>query len=109
MKNRARPSIALFMRKGGATYILANRPGGTIYFGVTNDLVRRVYEHRTGAVDGFTKTYGIKSLVWFEIHDDIEAAIVREKQIKAWRRAWKINLIREDNPDWHDLYSTICR
>ena len=109
MNNCASPAITLSMKKGGATYILANKPGGTIYVGVTNDLVRRVHEHRTGAVDGFTKTYGIKSLVWFEIHDGIEAAIAREKQIKAWRRAWKISLIREFNPQWCDLYQMICR
>jgi len=97
------------MQKGGATYILARKPGGTIYVGVTNDLVRRVCEHRTGAVSGFTKTYGIRTLVWFELYDDIETAIAREKQIKAWRRAWKIGLIREANPDWDDLYPMICR
>jgi len=97
------------MTKGGATYILASKPGGTLYVGVTNDLVRRVYEHRTGAADGFTKNYGVKALVWFEQYDTIEDAIAREKQLKAWRRSWKVALIRERNPNWDDLYDLICR
>ena len=85
-------------------YILASRPNGTLYFGVTNDLVRRTYEHREGLVDGFTKNRGVKTLVFFEPYDDIEHAIVREKRLKRWRRAWKIQLIERDNPDWRDLY-----
>ena len=89
--------------------MLANKPGGTLYVGVTSDLVRRVYEHRTGAADGFTKNYGVKSLVWFEQYDAIEDAIAREKQLKGWRRSWKVGLIRERNPSWDDLYDLICR
>lgn len=88
-------------------YILAARKGGTLYVGVTNDLVRRVYEHRTGAVDGFTKQYGVKPLVYFEAHNDPETAIVREKKLKRWRRAWKIALIERENPDWLDLFDEI--
>ncbi|HVY19883.1 MAG TPA: GIY-YIG nuclease family protein [Bauldia sp.] len=84
-------------------YILASGIGGTLYIGVTNDLVRRVYEHRTKAVKGFTSRYSVARLVYFEIFGDIEAAIVREKQLKKWERAWKIRLIEEKNPDWSDL------
>ncbi len=88
-------------------YILASRPGGTLYVGVTNDLVRRTYEHREGQADGFTKTHGVKTLVYFEPHADIEHAIAREKRLKRWRRAWKIQLIERDNPDWRDLYGAL--
>jgi len=88
-------------------YILASRPNGTLYIGVTNDLVRRAYEHREGLVDGFTKTHGVKTLVFFEPHDDIEHAIVREKRLKRWRRAWKIQLIERGNPEWRDLYDDV--
>ena len=90
-------------------YILAGRSKGTIYVGVTNDLVRRAYEHREGLVDGFTRTHGVKTLVYFEVHDDIEQAIAREKRLKRWRRAWKIQLIGRDNPDWRDLCDDIAR
>ncbi len=90
-------------------YILANRRGGTLYVGVTNDLVRRAYEHREGLVEGFTKARDIKILVYFEAHDDIEQAIIREKRLKRWRRAWKIQLIDRDNPDWRDLYHDLAR
>ncbi len=85
-------------------YILASRPHGTLYVGVTNDLVRRVYEHREGLVDGFTKTHGVKCLVYFELYDEIEPAIQTEKTIKHWSRAWKVNLIERDNPHWTDLW-----
>jgi putative endonuclease len=88
-------------------YLLASKKHGTIYLGVTNDLVRRVYEHRTKAVPGFTTRYGIGKLVWFEIHDTAEAAITREKELKKWRRDWKIRLIEEQNPGWGDLYPGI--
>jgi len=90
-------------------YILANKPNGTIYVGVTNDLVRRVYEHREGLVDGFTKRYGIKLLVYFEQHDTAYAAIQREKNIKHWSRAWKIDLIKSTNPGCRDLFDDIAR
>lgn len=88
-------------------YILAARKGGTLYVGVTNDLVRRVHEHRTGTADGFTKRYGVKSLVYFEMYDDPESAIAREKKLKRWRRAWKAALIERGNPAWRDLFDEI--
>jgi putative endonuclease len=88
-------------------YLLASKKHGTLYLGVTNNLVRRVYEHRTKAVPGFTSRYGVDKLVWFEIHDTAEAAITREKELKKWRRDWKIRLIEEQNPDWEDLYPGI--
>lgn len=90
-------------------YLLASRKDGALYVGVTNDLVRRAYEHRTKAVPGFTSKYNIAKLVWFEIHDDPIAAITREKEIKKWRRAWKVALIERDNPGWDDLFETIAR
>ncbi len=90
-------------------YILASRIGGTLYIGVTNNLVRRVYEHRMGLVEGFTKQYGVRRLVYFEQFDDIEQAILREKRLKKWDRAWKIQLIEENNPNWDDLYPRIAR
>jgi putative endonuclease len=88
-------------------YLLASRPRGTLYLGVTADLVRRVWEHKAKAVPGFTARYGIDRLVWFEAHDAAEPAIRREKQIKEWRRAWKVRLIEDGNPEWVDLYSGI--
>jgi putative endonuclease len=90
-------------------YILASRIGGTLYIGVTNNMVRRVYEHRQGLVEGFTKQYGVHRLVYFEQLDDIEQAILREKRLKKWDRAWKIQLIEENNPNWDDLYSRIAQ
>ncbi|UTD26035.1 GIY-YIG nuclease family protein [Bradyrhizobium sp. WD16] len=88
-------------------YILASSVGGTLYIGVTNDLVRRVHEHRSGAVEGFTQRYDIHRLVYFEPFAQIEFAIRREKQLKKWNRAWKIALIEEHNPDWVDLYPSL--
>jgi putative endonuclease len=90
-------------------YILASRPGGTLYVGVTNDLVRRTYEHREGLAGGFTKKYDVKQLVYFEQHETIAAAIQREKNIKHWSREWKVDLIASQNPDWRDLYDEIVR
>jgi putative endonuclease len=90
-------------------YILASRIGGTLYIGVTNDLIRRVYEHKTGAVPGFTSKYGVYRLVYFEQFSDIENAIRREKRLKKWNRAWKIRLIEDANPNWDDLYPTLAR
>ena len=89
-------------------YLLANGKHGTLYLGVTNDLVRRVHEHRSKAAPGFSERYGIDRLVWFEIYDDAITAITREKQLKKWRRDWKIRLIEDQNPDWVDLYPGIC-
>jgi putative endonuclease len=84
-------------------YLMASRRNGTLYLGVTNDLVRRVYQHKTKAIPGFTSRYGVDRLVWFESYDDPTTAITREKELKIWRRAWKIRLIEESNPNWRDL------
>lgn len=89
--------------KQPCVYLLASSSHGTFYTGVTSDLPRRLYEHRTGAADGFTKRYGIKRLVWFEQHETMEAAILREKQIKRWARAWKYELVNSVNPTWRDF------
>jgi putative endonuclease len=94
--------------KQGFIYILANEKRGTIYIGVTNDLVRRIYEHKHELVDGFTKQYDCKILVYYEQADTIEVAIAREKQLKNWQRHWKINLIESLNPEWRDLYDDVC-
>jgi putative endonuclease len=88
-------------------YILASRHYGTLYVGSTTDLARRVWEHKTRAVPGFTAKYGVDQLVWFEVHETLEAALVRERQIKRWKREWKINLIEAQNPHWVDLYPTL--
>ncbi len=89
-------------------YIMASQRNGTLYIGVTNDLVRRVYEHREGLADGFTKRHGAKSLVYFEVFDGVEQAIQREKTMKRWQRSWKLNQIERDNPTWRDLWEDIC-
>ena len=88
-------------------YLLASKKHGTLYIGVTNDIVRRVYEHRTKVVRGFTSTYDVGKLVYFEIYEDPVSAIAREKELKKWRRDWKIRLIEEKNPEWVDLYPGI--
>lgn len=84
-------------------YILASKKNGTLYTGMTNDLNRRVWEHKNGYVKGFTETYDVKTLVWFEHHTDAAHAILREKRIKRWKRQWKLRLIETDNPDWIDV------
>ena len=89
-------------------YILASKRNGTLYVGVTNDLVRRAYEHREGLVDGFSKTHNVKLLVYYEAHDRAIDAIQREKNIKHWSRAWKLNTIRAFNPEWRDLFDDIA-
>lgn len=88
-------------------YILASERNGTLYTGVTSDLIGRIYQHKTGLVEGFTKTYEVNRLVYYEVHDDIREAITREKRIKKWRRAWKIRMIQENNPEWDDLYDQL--
>jgi putative endonuclease len=98
-----------FSMAGGYVYILTNRPNGILYVGVTNDLIRRIFEHRSGFVDGFTKQHGLKRLVYFEKFDDIRDAIQREHNIKHWPRAWKIRMIVAGNPDWDDLYPVITK
>ena len=90
-------------------YIMASQRNGTIYIGVTNDLVRRVYEHRNAVVDSFTKRHAVKVLVFFAVHESIEAAIQREKSLKRWNRKWKLSLIERDNPTWRDLWEDVCR
>ena len=92
---------------GGWVYIMTNRPDGTLYVEVTSDLVKRVAQHREGVVDGSTKRYGLKRLVYFEFHDEIGVAIQREKTVKHWPRGWKVNLVLAGNPEWADLFPQI--
>ena len=96
------------MDKYSYVYLLASKPYGTLYIGVTSDLVQRVWQHREHCVPGFTTKYNVSQLVWFETHEDIMEAITREKQMKEWKRAWKIELIQKANPHWRDLYDDIC-
>ncbi|MEZ6059974.1 MAG: GIY-YIG nuclease family protein [Planctomycetaceae bacterium] len=93
--------------KQPAVYILASKRNGTLYTGVTSDLVQRVWEHKNDVREGFTKDYAVHTLVYFELHEDMESAITREKRIKKWNRAWKLRLIEEKNSDWNDLYPAI--
>ena len=95
------------MPKQPAVYILASLRNGTLYAGVTSNLVQRVWQHREHLAGGFTDRYGVTKLVWYELHESMESAIVREKRIKKWNRAWKIQLIEEENPEWQDLWHTI--
>jgi putative endonuclease len=95
--------------KGGFVYILASKPNGTLYVGVTSDIVRRVHQHRKGEGSEFVEQYDVHRLVHLERFDDIEEAIRREKQLKAWKREWKLGLIREHNPRWRDLYEAVGR
>ncbi len=88
---------------------MASRRNGTLYTGVTSDLLKRVYEHKSDAVEGFTKKYQVHCLVYFELHEDMISAITREKQIKKWNRKWKLRLIEEGNPQWRDLYDDLLR
>ena len=93
--------------RGGWVYILTNRTNGVLYVGVTSNLARRIDEHRRGLIEGFTRRYGLKRLIYVEPHDDIRAAIQREKSLKHWPRAWKVRLIHAGNPEWVDLYDRI--
>ena len=95
------------MTKQFYVYILASKHNGTLYVGVTSDLVKRTWEHKQGLTEGFTKKYGVKTLVYYEVHASSDAAITREKQFKKWERAWKILLIEKGNPHWDDLYDRI--
>jgi putative endonuclease len=97
------------MEKLFAVYILASKRNGTLYIGVTSNLPKRIWEHRESVVDGFTTKYGVKTLVWYEVHDNAESAISREKQLKKWNRIWKLSLIEEKNPEWRDLFQEICQ
>ena len=95
------------MNKHFYVYILASKRNGTLYVGMTSDLVRRVWEHKQKVVEGFTAKYGLDKLVYYEVHDTAEGAIVREKRLKKWNRAWKLRVIEERNPSWRDLYEEI--
>jgi len=96
------------MLKQPCGYILASRRNGTLYVGVTSDPAKRIWEHKNDVVEGFTKKYGVHTLVWFEAHETMESAITREKRIKEWKRGWKLELIERLNPDWRDLSSGIA-
>jgi putative endonuclease len=93
--------------RSGYVYIMSNKRDGTLYIGVTSNLSRRVWQHREGLVEGFTKRYGLKRLVYYESYDDIRNALQRERNLKHWPRAWKLALIQEMNPDWEDLYERL--
>ena len=97
------------MEKSFCVYILASARNGTLYVGVTSNLIQRVWQHKEGLIDGFTKRYRVKNLVWFEQHEDAESAIRREKQIKKWERQWKVRLLEAGNPYWNDLYPELVR
>ncbi|MBX9903224.1 MAG: GIY-YIG nuclease family protein [Burkholderiales bacterium] len=93
--------------KHPCVYLLASRRNGTLYIGVTSDIVKRIWEHKNDAVEGFTKRYGVHILVWCEAHETMESAITREKTIKGWKRRWKLELIEKENPQWIDLYDSM--
>jgi len=96
------------MDKYPAVYIMASKRNGTLYIGVTSNLVKRVWEHKNDMVAGFTKRYGVHQLVWYEIHENMESALTREKRLKDWKRKWKVELIESKNPTWQDLYQLIA-
>jgi putative endonuclease len=95
------------MERQPAVYVLASKQNGTLYIGVTSDLAKRAWEHKNDLVEGFTKKYGVHRLVYYEMHEDMLSAIAREKQVKKWNRAWKLELIEEKNPEWKDLWDEI--
>jgi len=95
------------MNRQPAVYILANKRNGTLYVGVTSDLIKRIWQHRNNVVQAFTKRYDVHQLVYYELHDTMESAITKEKTLKNWKRAWKLQLIERSNPNWQDLYGTI--
>jgi putative endonuclease len=95
------------MIKQPAVYILTSKRNGTLYIGVTSDLVKRIWEHKNNMVDGFTMHYGVHRLVWYELHESMESAITKEKHLKEWKRKWKLELIEKMNPQWDDLYNVI--
>jgi len=88
-------------------YILASKKNGTLYVGVTSDLIKRVWQHKNDFIEGFTSRHGVHRLVWYEVHETMESAITREKALKAWKRAWKLELIEKLNPNWNDLYEKL--
>jgi putative endonuclease len=95
------------VNKQPAVYILASKRNGTLYIGVTSDLVKRIWEHKNNMVEGFTKRYSVHQLVWYEVHESMESAIEREKRLKGWKRKWKLELIESTNTNWQDLFNTI--
>jgi len=97
----------MFVERHFAVYMLASKRNGTLYVGMTSDLARRIWAHKEGFVDGFTKRYGVKTLVWYEAHESALGAATRERQLKKWNRDWKIRLIEEANPHWTDLFLTL--
>jgi putative endonuclease len=105
---RTRESRRVSVGKQFYVYILASQRNGTLYTGMTSNLLQRIWQHKEELVDGFTMKYRVKKLVYFEVHDTAESAIIREKQIKKWRRWWKVDLIEKSNPDWKDLYNLIA-
>ena len=96
-----------YVNKQPAVYILASKRNGTLYIGVTSDLVKRIWEHNNNMVEGFTKRYNVHRLVWYELHDSMQSTIIREKRLKDWKRKWKLELIESSNPKWQDLYHRI--
>ena len=95
------------MHKQPAVYLLASKRNGTLYVGVTSNLIQRVWEHKNNLVEGFTKQYGVHQLVWYELHENMNSAIQREKRLKGWKRKWKVQMVESTNPSWADLYSKI--
>ena len=95
------------MSKQPAVYILASKKNGTLYIGVTSNLIKRIWEHKNNLVKGFTEQYNVHNLVWYELHDNMESAILREKMLKEWKRKWKLEIIEGSNPNWNDLYDAI--
>jgi putative endonuclease len=95
------------MNKQPAVYIMANRRNGMLYIGVTSNFIKRIWEHKNDMVKGFAKRYSVHQLVWYELHENMESAIVREKRLKDWKREWKLELIENQNPNWVDLYDTL--
>lgn len=95
--------------KNPCVYMLASQPNGTLYIGVTSNLAQRIWQHKQGLAEGFTQKYQVKTLVWYEQHETMQTAIQREKNLKEWKRAWKVRLIEAGNPQWQDLYPDICQ
>jgi putative endonuclease len=95
------------MNKQPAVYVLASKRNGTLYIGVTSDLVKRIWQHKNNMIEGFTKRYGVHQLVWYELHENMQSAIEQEKRMKEWKRKWKMELIESMNPNWQDLYHTV--
>lgn len=95
------------MNRQPAVYILANKRNGTLYVGVTSDLIKRIWQHKNNVVKGFTERYSVHQLVWYELYETMESAIGKEKMLKNWKRVWKLELIERSNPNWQDLYGTI--